>query len=199
MATPVPSSTDIGRTPTAARLRRHLHDHWKSYAFQGALAILVGVLAILAPFAATLATTIFFGWLLLLGGIVEAISAIRAREAPGFVSNLLLAILAAVLGALILWNPLAGTITLTWLLATFLVFSGVLNFSIARAFQSSTSRFWIMVISGVIDIALALLLIFGLPLTAVWAVGLFVGVSFLTSGFGLLVAALDARKAPPAA
>jgi uncharacterized membrane protein HdeD (DUF308 family) len=54
-----------------------------------------------------------------------------------------------------------------------------------------------VVVSGVIDIALALMLILGLPMTAIWAIGLFVGISFLTSGFSLLFAALDARNNPP--
>lgn len=175
-------------------VRRHLHEHWKAYAFQGGLAIIVGVLAIFAPFAATLATTFFFGWLLLIGGIIGAIAAIRARGAPGFVSSLLFAILAAVLGAVILWNPIAGTITLTWLLATYLILSGLVNFSFVGTFPTGSRRFW-LIASGVLDILLALLLILGLPGTAVWAIGLFIGISLLTSGLALLLAALDARKA----
>jgi uncharacterized membrane protein HdeD (DUF308 family) len=179
------------------RLRRHLHDHWKAYALQGAIAIIIGILAILAPFAATLATTIFFGWLFLIGGVLGIISAFRTREAPGFWANLALSVLGAILGILFLINPLSGAVTLTWILAVFFILSGVFNFAIARAFSASTGRFWVVVVSGVIDIALALMLILGLPMTAIWAIGLFVGISFLTSGFSLLFAALDARNNPP--
>jgi uncharacterized membrane protein HdeD (DUF308 family) len=190
--------TDFPSTRIEARLRRHLHDHWKAYTIQGVIEIIVGILAILAPFAATLATTIFFGWLFLIGGVVGVISAIRAREAPGFWANLALSVLCAVLGIMFLVNPLSGAVTLTWIMATFFILSGVFNFAIARAFSASTGRFWLVVISGVIDIALALLLIIGLPMTAIWAIGLFVGISFLTSGFSVLFAALDARNNPPA-
>lgn len=179
------------------RLRKHLHDHWKAYTAQGVIEIVIGILAILAPFAATLATTIFFGWLFLIGGIVGVISAIRAREAPGFWANLALSVLCAVLGIMFLINPLSGAVTLTWILATFFILSGVFNFAIARAFSASTGRFWVVVVSGVIDVALALMLIIGLPMTAIWAIGIFVGISFLTSGFSVLFAALDARNNPP--
>jgi uncharacterized membrane protein HdeD (DUF308 family) len=189
--------TDFPSTRAEARLRRHLHDHWKAYTIQGVIEIIIGILAILAPFAATLATTIFFGWLFLIGGVVGIVSAIRAREAPGFWANLALSVLCAVLGIMFLVNPLSGAVTLTWILATFFILSGVFNFAIARAFSASTGRFWLVVISGVIDIALALILIIGLPMTAIWAIGLFVGISFLTSGFSVLFAALDARNRPP--
>jgi len=189
--------TDFPSTRVESRLRRHLHDHWKAYTIQGVIEIIIGVLAILAPFAATLATTIFFGWLFLIGGVIGVISAIRAREAPGFWANLALSVACAILGIMFLINPLSGAVTLTWIMATFFILSGVFNFAIARAFSASTGRFWLVVISGIIDIALALFLIVGLPMTAIWAIGLFVGISFLTSGFSVLFAALDARNHPP--
>lgn len=195
MATTTPAGSARPENEDVARLRRYLHEHWKWYAFQGALFIVVGILALLAPFAATLATTIFFGWLLLIGGVIGVVSAIRERNAPGFWSNLLLAALTAILGALILWNPLAGTITLAWILATFLLLSGVLNFTMASAFRG-TARYWWVIASGILDILLALFLILFLPATAPLAVGVFVGISFLSSGFALLFAAMSARTEP---
>ncbi|TFF18678.1 HdeD family acid-resistance protein [Jiella endophytica] len=179
-------------------VQRYLHDHWKYYAFQGGLMIVVGFLALLVPFAATLATTLFFGWLLILGGVVGAIAAFRSKEAPGFWSNLLLAVLSVILGAVIIADPFAGSVTLTWVLAAFFLLSGLFNLSIARAVRLSTTRFWLVILSGIIDIALAVFLILGLPGTAVWAVGVFLGISFISSGFGLLFSALDARNNPPA-
>jgi uncharacterized membrane protein HdeD (DUF308 family) len=188
--------TSFPSADPTTRLQRHLHDHWKSYAIQGAIAIVVGILAILAPFAATLATTLFIGWLLVIGGILGIISAIRAHAAPGFWANLALAVISTLLGLSFVIFPLHGAITLTWLLAIFLVLSGLMNFAIARAFRTSTGRFWLVVLSGVIDIILAVILVFSLPLSAIWAIGLLVGISFLTSGFSLLFAALDARNRP---
>ena len=40
-------------------------------------------------------------------------------------------------------------------------------------------------------------LLLGLPGTAVWAVGLFLGISLITSGMALLFSALDARNNAP--
>ncbi|MEF2072129.1 HdeD family acid-resistance protein [Consotaella aegiceratis] len=179
---------------TASILSRHLGAHRKFYIFQGALLAVVGFLALLAPFAATLASTIFFGWLLIVGGAIGIVSAFRARKAPGFWANLLLAVLAAILGLVMIVDPLAGSITLTWLLAVFLLLSGLFNIAVARAVRGYTTRFWLLVASGIIDIVLAMVLILGLPGTAIWAVGLFLGLSFLTSGLALLFAAIEAPK-----
>ncbi|MEF2550268.1 HdeD family acid-resistance protein [Aurantimonas sp. A2-1-M11] len=178
-------------------VQRHLHDHWKPYAFQGGLMVTVGILAILAPFAATLATTLLFGWLMIFAGVVGTIGAFRATGAPGFWSSVLLAVLAFVLGIVIIYDPAAGSITLTWMLGLYFLLSGLFNFSIARAFQQSTGRFWLLVVSGIVDVALAIFLILGLPGTAVWAVGLFLGISLITSGMALLFSALDARNNVP--
>jgi uncharacterized membrane protein HdeD (DUF308 family) len=188
--------TSFPAAATETRLQRHLRDHWKSYAIEGVIAIVVGILAILAPFAAALATTLFIGWVLVIGGILGIISAVRAYAAPGFWANLALAVISTLLGLSFVIFPLHGAITLTWVLAIFLVLSGFMNFAIARAFRSSTGRFWLVVLSGLIDIILALILVFSLPLSAIWAIGLLVGISFLTSGFSLLFAALDAREKP---
>lgn len=195
----IPPAGGPGETAEMARkVQRHLHDHWKSYSFQGGLMIVIGILALLAPFAATLATTLFFGWLMIFAGLVGTVAAFRAKGAPGFWSSVLLAVLAIVLGVVIVYDPIAGSVTLTWVLAFYFLMSGFFNFSIARAVRTSTGRFWLLVLSGIIDIGLAVFLILGLPGTAVWAVGLFLGVSFITSGFALLFSALDARNNPPA-
>lgn len=196
MPIPESSASDALRA-SAAQAQRYLHDHWKFYAFQGALMIVVGVLALLVPFAATLASTIFFGWLLLVGGVVGAVAAFRAKNAPGFWSNVLLGVLAAVLGLVILVNPVAGAVTLTWALALYFLFVGVATFSIARAVRASTGRHILLILSAILNVALAVMIVVGLPGTAVWAVGVFLGISFVSSGVGLLFSALDARKGAP--
>ncbi len=190
------SSSGTFRQDTAP-MQRFLHDHWKFYAFQGGLLCVVGILALVVPLAATLASTIFFGWLMLLGGAVGLLSAIRARNAPGFWSHILLAALSVLLGGVILWNPMAGAVTLTWVLALYFLLVGIASFSIAGAVRDSTSRHVLLIASGVLNVALALMIVLGLPGTAVWAIGVFLGISFLSSGVGLLMSALDARKTLP--
>jgi uncharacterized membrane protein HdeD (DUF308 family) len=51
-----------------------------------------------------------------------------------------------------------------------------------------------MVLSGIVDLALAGLIISGWPGTASWALGLIVGVNLITSGLAITMAALAWRS-----
>jgi uncharacterized membrane protein HdeD (DUF308 family) len=51
-----------------------------------------------------------------------------------------------------------------------------------------------MLISGLVDIVLALIIMAGFPGTAAWVIGLMVGINFVMMGFAILMAALAIRK-----
>jgi uncharacterized membrane protein HdeD (DUF308 family) len=48
--------------------------------------------------------------------------------------------------------------------------------------------------SGIVDIILAVLIIAGLPGTAIWAIGLLVGINLLMMGTAITVTALTCKK-----
>ena len=52
---------------------------------------------------------------------------------------------------------------------------------------------WIFLVSGVIDLVLAVIIFLGLPGTAFWALGLLVGINMLFGGSALIAMALAAR------
>ncbi len=54
-----------------------------------------------------------------------------------------------------------------------------------------------MIFSGVIDLALAALIISGLPGAFAWALGLMVGIDLIFAGWSLVTMALAARDAVP--
>ncbi len=82
---------------------------------------------------------------------------------------------------------------LTTLLAVYFMLLGLATFAMANSFRVSGGQFWLLALAGLVNIGLALFLVVGLPGTAVWAIGLFLGISLISSGASLLVAALRAR------
>jgi uncharacterized membrane protein HdeD (DUF308 family) len=58
--------------------------------------------------------------------------------------------------------------------------------------QLTGSWVW-MLLSGIIDIILAGIILLGLPETAVWALGLLVGINMLFGGAALIAMAFAAR------
>ena len=179
----------------SAALHRSMHEHWGWFLAEGIILSLLGLAAMILPALAGLVATIFLGWLFLIAGIVGLLFTLRVRQAPGFAWALLSALAALAAGAVLLWNPLRGVITLTYVLIAFFIFDGVLIISLSLAHRRELSRKWEwMMVNGVIDLILAGIVILGLPGTLVWALGLIVGIDMIFGGSALIAMALEARK-----
>jgi uncharacterized membrane protein HdeD (DUF308 family) len=122
---------------------------------------LLGLAAIIVPPFAGFVATVFLGWLFLMAGIVGLLATFRARQAPGFGWSLLSALVAAIAGAVLLWDPFQGLVTLTYVLIGFFIVDGILIsiLSIAHRRELSGKSGWMMV-NGVIDLILAAVVIF---------------------------------------
>jgi uncharacterized membrane protein HdeD (DUF308 family) len=180
------------------RLGAAVRDHWVLFLCEGIALLILGSLAILAPVIASVAATVFFAWILLASGIIGLVATIRARRAPGFWWSLLSALLGIIAGAVLFGWPVQGTLSLTAVLIAFLLVEGALTIMYALEHRSRPSGRWgWMLASGILDVVLGILLLAGLPGTALWALGLLIGINMLFGGWALVFMALHAR--PPAA
>ncbi len=103
--------------------------------------------------------------------------------------------LTAILGLIVALFPLPGAITLAMLLTAYFIVHGISSFALAFAIRGHTGRWVLLLAGGVIDFALAGLVIAGWPGTSVFILGVYVGINLLFTGLALIFAALDARKA----
>jgi uncharacterized membrane protein HdeD (DUF308 family) len=175
-----------------------IRGHWGFFLAEGIILIILGLAAILVPLIATLAFTIFFGWLLLISGVVGLFSTFKMRPAPGFWWSLVSAILAIVVGILLLGWPVRGALSLTLLLIIFFLIEGIASIMFAVEYRSKLPARWgWMVASGVVDLILAGLIFAQFPSSALWAIGLLLGINLVFGGTTLIVLALDARKLLP--
>ncbi|MFI5024034.1 MAG: HdeD family acid-resistance protein [Alphaproteobacteria bacterium] len=181
----------------SAALTKSIHDHWRLFLAEGIVLSVLGLAAIVVPPIAGLVATLFLGWLFLIAGVVGLVATLRARQAPGFGWSLLSALVAVIAGAVLLWNPLQGLVTLTYVLIAFFIVDGILVIGLAIAHRRQLSGKWEwMMVNGVIDLILAGIVISGLPGTLVWALGLLVGIDMVFGGASLIAMALEARKQP---
>jgi uncharacterized membrane protein HdeD (DUF308 family) len=194
-------STDPGRASELQRaLTQSIREHWVLFLIEGIILVVLGLLAIIIPPIATIAVTIFLGWLFLISGIVGLVTTFWARHAPGFWWSLLSAVLAIAAGIVLLGWPVPGAVSLTLLLIAFFIIEGVLSILYAFEHKKELSGRWgWMLISGIIDLILAAIIWAGLPGTAAWALGLLVGINMLFGGSAMIAMALHARSADPAA
>jgi uncharacterized membrane protein HdeD (DUF308 family) len=171
-----------------------LHEHWKLFLVEGIVLVVLGLIAIVVPPIATLAVELLFGWLFLLSGILGLITTFWMRNAPGFWWSLLSAVIGVVAGVLLLGWPLLGTLSLTAVLIAFLFAEGIVTLMYALEHRSALSGRWgWMLASGIVDLGLGVLLLVGLPGTALWALGLLLGINLIFGGWALIFMALHAR------
>jgi uncharacterized membrane protein HdeD (DUF308 family) len=179
-------------------LAQSIREHWVLFLIEGIVLVVLGVLAIIIPPIATIAVTIFLGWLFLISGIVGLVTTFWARHAPGFWWSLLSAVVAIAAGVVLLGWPVPGAVSLTLLLIVFFIIEGVLSIMYALEHKKELSGRWgWMLISGIIDLILAAIIWAGLPGTAAWALGLLVGINMLFGGSAMIAMALHARNADP--
>jgi uncharacterized membrane protein HdeD (DUF308 family) len=186
----------IGYPTDADTLRKH--STW--FIVYGVVLVLLGLFAIAAPGIATLTVTLMVGWLLLIGGGFGLFAVISGgRSAPGFWWNLFTAIVYILAGLAVLTRPVAGVLTLTIILAAYLLAGGVMRLFLAVGYREKIPGAWVWVlISGVVDIVLSLIIMMGLPGTAVWVLGLLVGINLLMMGISIVMVAMSVRRAAAA-
>jgi len=170
-----------------------IHAHWKLFLAQGIVMMVLGFLAVAEPNVATVAIGIFVGWLFFVGGIFRALSVWQSRQLPGFAWSMLTAVLAIVLGLILILRPLAGVLTLTMVLVAFFIIEGIASILTAIEHRQHLRSWGWVVFSGIIDLLLAYLIWQGWPSSADWAIGLLVGVNMLFLGLSLVMTALTAR------
>ncbi|KQZ02067.1 hypothetical protein ASD45_15295 [Pseudolabrys sp. Root1462] len=190
---PPSANTDVAAMQRA--VVKALHEHWKLYLGEGIALLILGAIAILIPPLATLAVTILFGWLFLVSGVIGLVTTFWMRNAPGFWWALVSAALAILAGGWLLAQPIAGALSLTLILIAFFLIEGIASIFFALDHRRELSGQWgWMLASGIVDLVLSGMLLMGLPSTAVWALGLLVGINMLFGGIALIAMALHARK-----
>jgi uncharacterized membrane protein HdeD (DUF308 family) len=179
------------------RVAQALHEHWKLYLIEGIVLLILGAFAIVIPTIATLAVTILVGWLFLISGVMGLITTYGMRHAPGFWWSLISGVLGVVLGIWLLAAPVSGAFSLTILLVAFFIIEGVTSIMFALDHKRELTGKWgWMLVSGIVDLVLAVMIFAQLPSTAAWAIGLLVGINMVFGGSALIAMALHARTSP---
>ena len=177
------------------RMSAAVREHWKAFLIEGILLVILGLAAMILPPLASLAVTIFLGWMFLISGIAGLALTFWARAMPGFWWSLFSAVLAIVAGIVLLAQPVQGTLTLTIVVGAYFLAEGVVTIMYALEHRKELSERWgWLLTAGIMDILVAGIIIAGLPGSASWALGVLVGINMLFGGATLIGMALAARN-----
>jgi uncharacterized membrane protein HdeD (DUF308 family) len=143
---------------------------------------------------ASLAAAAAIGVLLLLGGAAEVVGAFRCCSWSGFFLELFTSALSIVVGLLFLRAPVGALAALTLLFARFLMVGGVFKIVAAVSYQFAAWG-WSLA-GGIIDVILGVMIWQEWPATALWVIGLFVGINLIFRGFNWIALGLALRSLP---
>jgi uncharacterized membrane protein HdeD (DUF308 family) len=184
MATTQGSISDAG-APTEGR-------GW--VVFWGILLIVTGVLAILMPGVAALATALTLAWLLIFAGIVELVHAIQTRQRSGFGWKLASGIVTLLLGLAILLFPLAGIASLALMIGAFIFVGGIFRLMLAFRLRPQKGWGWVL-FDALLSIVIGGLIAWGWPASSIAFIGLLTGFWLLFTGIWRII--LDGRAPRP--
>jgi uncharacterized membrane protein HdeD (DUF308 family) len=173
--------------------------------------VALGLLAIIIPSIASSAAILFIGWLFIASGVIGIVTTFWARHIPGFWWSLVSALLGILVGAVLIAHrsndlygglmgwPLETIGPLRMVLVLFFLIEGGASIMFAFEHRRQFSGRWAwMLASGVLDIGLASIIIFDLPGTSAWTMGLLIGINLIVGGASLIAMGLHARSESPA-
>ncbi len=166
-------------------LDKDVLDTFKKYAkIGGFLFIVLGTIGILFPTFMTLGTLVFVTYLMLFAGVSSAtltwIS--NRKDWAGWLKSLLLIGVALYM----LFYPMSGVATLGLLFSFYFFMDAFGSFGLGFSAQDTKHK-WIWIFNALTSFALAIIFIVGWPLTSIWLIGFFVGVSLFFDGVALIV------------
>ncbi len=174
------------------RLPHELAQNWGWFLAFGIGVAVLGLAAIVRSFAATVASMLFFGWLLVAAAGIEIAQSVMVGHWAGFFQHVLAAILFGVVGLLMVAKPRQSAEVLTLFMAAFFLVGGL--FQIVVAVALALPGWGWQVADGVITVALGLLVMAEWPVSGLWAIGLFLGIDLIFFGFAWIAIALGLRS-----
>jgi uncharacterized membrane protein HdeD (DUF308 family) len=193
----VSSDQIVTAKPLETIIKHELHHvrlHWRWFLFLGILMLVGGVFALTFPLIASVAAIGVLAVVLQVAGLATIISAFWAGKWGGFLVHMLVGMLYLAAGFVITEQPLVSVVVATLYIAVSFMVMGLF-----RVLASLTIRFpqwgWAL-LNGAVTFIVGLAIYRHLPNSAVWVIGLLVGVELVFSGWTWIMLALDIRKIP---
>lgn len=169
---------------------------WTLFVGLGIALVILGFVACIDAVSVTLASTMFIGALLIFAGIMQGVHALAVKDWGGFLFSLLCAGLYIVAGALLIKEPVSGSVAITVFASVCFVVVGVLRSVMALQYRNLPG--WGIILgSGLISLVVGVCLYASLPWSGLWLIGTFIAVELIASGIGWIQFGLALRQNTP--
>lgn len=152
----------------------------------GVIAMILGILAMMAPGLTGLSIAMVVGILVIIGGVVRMIWAFQADSLGKGVLVFAIGALTLICGIALVANPLFAAGFLTILLAIYFVSDGLVE--IAAGFRVKPASGWgWMVFGGLVSLVFGIMIWSQYPLSGPWAIGILLGIKLFFIGLTMIV------------
>lgn len=168
--------------------------NWGWFFLWGLTLVALGCVAISAATFTTILSVIFIGVVILIAGVVITIDSFTFwwQKWSGFFLHLFMGLLYIATGVILIDTPLLGSIPLTLFLGVFYILVGISRMMYSALLQ--TPKWGWNFLNGVLSLFLGVLIIAELPNSALFIIGLFVGIDLVFCGLTYIMVALAARS-----
>ena len=173
------------------QIPHELVQYWGWFLAFGIGLLVLGVTAVARSVTATIASMLFFGWLLVIASGIEISQAVMVGQWAGFFHHLLAAILFGVTGLLLVTRPVISAEVVTVVMAMFFIIGGL--FQLIGSWAIALPGWGWQVADGIIAIILGLLVLAQWPASGLWVIGLFLGIDLIFYGCAWIALALGLR------
>ncbi|MCD9088673.1 DUF308 domain-containing protein [Stenotrophomonas sp. SY1] len=170
-----------------------LSRNWWVVLLLGLLAVLFGVLAVMAPVRTAAALAWWLGVVAVVEGIVVLVGMFSGSAPVSKGWALFYALVSIAFGVLAILNPLATASVLLLFLAAWLVVGGIYRIVFAIRVRKRIKGEWLLIVSGLLAVALGVMFALN-PLSGLVVTSLWIGALALVYGVLQIIAAFKLRK-----
>ena len=176
---------------SGGEIRNAVHKASGGVILWGIIVVLAGVWCVLSPIITVMSVAILVGIGIGISGVSALASAFKDEGAGHKLLDILLGLFSLLAALFVIFNPVAGALTLATLAMILLLARGLIG--LFFGFQAAAGKSWIF-LSAAVDLLLAFLLYRIGPGGAAITVGLYVGLSMIIWGFRMIIAGRTVRS-----
>ena len=180
-------------TDTASKLAP-LREKWGWIVALGVVYLVAGLIALGSVVSATAATVWVVGIMMIVAGVFEVFNAFQVKTWGRFIFWLILGVLYVVAGFVAIDSPFLTALWLTLLLGAALAASGIMRIFLAFNMKHGSSWMWVLV-SGVVTLLLGVIILVHWPNSALYTLGIILGVDLVFAGAGWIGLGLGLKNA----
>jgi uncharacterized membrane protein HdeD (DUF308 family) len=192
------SNSNLSSLPVVVRHElQHMQSNWFWFLLLGILLVVGGTAAIIVPLvtvAASLVAVIVLGLVLMLSGAGIVVGSVWAGKWSGMLLHLLVGVLYLVVGFLIIDHPAKAVVVFTLYIAMLFILLG--SYRIIASLAVRFPQWGWALLNGVVTLLAGIIIYKHFPETALWVIGLLVGIEMLFNGWTWIMLALGLRKLP---